>query len=254
MRFGLLLVVFVVVAAGCLPVPNSVRRMRDSVNNPTTATPRDLRAEAITTASPAVVRSRIAAVWPDVPVGNLETWSGRPMAAEVVPDPQGARIRLAYYALSREASAPDTLRDRMLALSDTLRQPPVSAGFGFVPTYGDPACLYERGFDRPPNPEADTLDVAPQLLPSQEEALTEVQRLLQYPEMAKRAGIEGRVFVHFVVDPAGVPSCVTVPIGIGGGLDEAAAFAVRSLRFAPGMKDGKPAEAKFAVPITFRLR
>ena len=241
--------------AGCLPVPNGVKRMRDSVNKPSGApSPHDRRAEAVTDAAPDVVRAHLAAVWPGVPIGSLDTWSGQPLAAEVTPSAQGSRIRLAYYVQSYEESGADTLHARLLALSDTLRQPPVSAGFGVIPTLGDPACLYEPGLNAPLPTEPDTLDMAPALLPSQEEAYAELGKRLRYPEMAKRAGLEGRVLVHFVVDTTGTPTCITVPVGLGGGLDEEAVAAVRSLRFSPGLKDGEPTKAEFVAPITFRLR
>ncbi|MEE0895802.1 MAG: energy transducer TonB, partial [Bacteroidales bacterium] len=45
---------------------------------------------------------------------------------------------------------------------------------------------------------------------------------LKYPELAKEKGIEGRVFVSFIIEKDGSISNVKLLRGIGGGCDEAA--------------------------------
>lgn len=80
-----------------------------------------------------------------------------------------------------------------------------------------------------------------------------VQQKIVYPEMARRAGIEGRVVVQFVVDKEGKIQNPRVVRGIGGGCDEAALKALQAARFQPGMQRGKPVNVSYSIPITFSL-
>jgi TonB family protein len=91
-------------------------------------------------------------------------------------------------------------------------------------------------------------------MPVLEGGLEGLAARLAYPEEARSAGIEGRVFVQFVVDEHGVPNDVAVARGIGGGCDEAAVEAVRESRFVPGMQGGHPVAVRMSLPVTFRLR
>jgi protein TonB len=79
-----------------------------------------------------------------------------------------------------------------------------------------------------------------------------MQRLV-YPEIARKAGIEGRVTVQFVVEKDGSVSNAVVLKGIGGGCDEAALKAVMETRFTPGMQRRKPVRVKMAIPVVFRI-
>jgi TonB family protein len=83
--------------------------------------------------------------------------------------------------------------------------------------------------------------------------LASIQSRVQYPELARKAGIEGRVYVQFVVDKKGNDVDPKVVKGIGGGCDQVALNAVKQARFNPGYKDGKPVQVKYAIPIVFKL-
>ena len=76
---------------------------------------------------------------------------------------------------------------------------------------------------------------------------------LRYPEMAQLAGIEGRVFVQFVINKEGRVEDAVVIKGQGGGLDEEALRVVRTAQFKPGKQRGKPVKVRMSMPITFRL-
>lgn len=76
----------------------------------------------------------------------------------------------------------------------------------------------------------------------------------EYPEIERMAGIEGRVFVQFVVNEDGRISDVVVIRGVSAGLDAAAVAALRNLEFIPGRQRGRAVKVKMAIPITFRLR
>lgn len=81
-----------------------------------------------------------------------------------------------------------------------------------------------------------------------------VQKVIQYPDMARKAGIEGRVIVQFVIDKEGKVSNPFIVRGIGGGCDEEALRAVSKASFRPGMQRGKPVQVRYTLPITFKLK
>jgi len=83
--------------------------------------------------------------------------------------------------------------------------------------------------------------------------LESVQKLIVYPEIAKKAGIEGRVFVQFVIDEKGNVTNPIILKGIGGGCDEAALEAVKKAKFTPGKQRGRPVKVQYSIPIVFRL-
>lgn len=81
-----------------------------------------------------------------------------------------------------------------------------------------------------------------------------IQQRVRYPEMARRAGIEGTVFVQFVVNEDGSVQdlvCVRDP---GGGTCEAAIEAIRQTQFRPGRQRGRPVRVRMSLPVSFRLR
>ncbi|MDX2301230.1 MAG: TonB family protein [Microscillaceae bacterium] len=75
-----------------------------------------------------------------------------------------------------------------------------------------------------------------------------------YPKMAQQNGIEGKVYVEFVIDKEGKLTDFKVVKGVGFGLDEEA---LRVLGLAPQWKPGKqrgrPVKVKMTVPIVFKL-
>jgi TonB family protein len=80
-----------------------------------------------------------------------------------------------------------------------------------------------------------------------------LQRSVRYPDIARKAGIEGRVFVQFVVNERGEVENPVITRGIGGGCDEAALEAVKKAVFTPGKQRGKPVKVQYSLPVTFRL-
>lgn len=80
-------------------------------------------------------------------------------------------------------------------------------------------------------------------------------RNIRYPVMAKEAGIQGRVFLTFVVEPDGSISGIKVLRGIGGGCDEEAVRVVRNMpKWAPGKQRGQPVRVQFNLPVKFTLQ
>jgi periplasmic protein TonB len=78
---------------------------------------------------------------------------------------------------------------------------------------------------------------------------------IKYPQMAKESGIQGRVFVTFVVEKNGEVTDVRVLRGIGGGCDEEAIRVVENMpMWTPGKQRGKPVRVQFNLPIKFTLQ
>lgn len=78
---------------------------------------------------------------------------------------------------------------------------------------------------------------------------------LQYPPRAKKLGIEGKVFVQFIVEKDNSLSDIKVVKGIGAGCDEEALRLVResSPKWNAGKNDGKSVRVKIIVPVNFNL-
>lgn len=111
----------------------------------------------------------------------------------------------------------------------------------------------------PPPPEEEEEEEEPEVfvvveqMPELIGGLASIQGNITYPEMAKKAGVEGRVIVQFVVNEQGNVQDAQVVRGLGAGLDEVALNAVKQAKFEPGMQRGKAVKVKMSLPVTFRL-
>ncbi len=101
---------------------------------------------------------------------------------------------------------------------------------------------------------SETYSVAVEQMPSPIGGIGAIQKNIVYPENAKRAGIEGRVFVKAYIDKTGSVAKAEIIRGIGAGCDEAALEAVRKVKFTPGIDNGKHVNVQVTVPILFKLQ
>ncbi|MFH6982010.1 TonB family protein [Marinoscillum luteum] len=77
---------------------------------------------------------------------------------------------------------------------------------------------------------------------------------MKYPLQARKAGIEGRVYVQFIVEPDGTISEVTTLKGIGGGCDaEAERVMTNTSGWIPGEQRGKKVRVRMVLPLIFKL-
>lgn len=111
--------------------------------------------------------------------------------------------------------------------------------------------------DLPPPPEEEEEEedffVVVEQMPELKGGMAKLQRGVTYPEMARRAGIEGRVTVQFIVNENGEVENPRVVRGIGGGCDEEALKAVKQAEFKPGEQRGRPVRVQYSLSINFRL-
>ena len=82
-----------------------------------------------------------------------------------------------------------------------------------------------------------------------------VQKRVRYPEVAAENGIQGRVFITFVVEPNGNVTNVSITRSVDPLLDDAAKEAVAaSPKWEPGMQRGRPVRVRYSIPIIFQLQ
>ncbi len=82
-----------------------------------------------------------------------------------------------------------------------------------------------------------------------------LERNLNYPEMAKEAGIQGKVYVSFIVWKDGSVSDIKIIRGIGGGCDEEVLRVLKLMpKWKPGEQNGKKVNVAFRMPVVFRLK
>ena len=81
-----------------------------------------------------------------------------------------------------------------------------------------------------------------------------LQQNIRYPLPARESGIQGIVYVTFVVERNGEVTEVKILRGIGGGCNEEALRVVRNMpRWEPGKQRGKPVRVQFNMPIKFAI-
>lgn len=82
-----------------------------------------------------------------------------------------------------------------------------------------------------------------------------IQKNLAYPEIARKAGVEGRVLVHTFIDENGNVTETKIAQSLGpNGCDEAAMKAIKSVTWTPARKDNRNIGVWIEVPIDFRLQ
>ena len=84
--------------------------------------------------------------------------------------------------------------------------------------------------------------------------LPAIYKLIEYPTMAKKVGVQGKVYILAFINENGIVDDVKVVKGIGAGCDEAAIEAIKKTRFIPGESSGKPAKVKTSLQINFKLK
>lgn len=78
---------------------------------------------------------------------------------------------------------------------------------------------------------------------------------LRYPTAAVNAGVEGKVFVKFIVEKDGTISKLEVLKGIGFGCDEEALRTLQKMpKWNPGKQNGRAVRVYFTLPISFKLQ
>lgn len=93
--------------------------------------------------------------------------------------------------------------------------------------------------------EITDLDEAPEAI---------VQIAPVYPSKLKKAGVQGRVWILFIVDENGLTSKQRVTESPHDELAESALKAIRQWKFKPGKKDGKAVKTRVQIPLAFSVK
>jgi TonB family protein len=81
-----------------------------------------------------------------------------------------------------------------------------------------------------------------------------VGKSIKYPAQARRMGIEGKVFVEFIIQKDGTITDARVIKGIGGGCDQEALRVISLVpKWNPGVQRGNAVRQRYTLPIYFRL-
>ena len=87
------------------------------------------------------------------------------------------------------------------------------------------------------------------------EIIRSISKTAKYPRQLRGTGIEGTVYLSFVVNKKGKVSDVKVERGVHKTLDKEAVRAVEALPdFIPGIQQGKPAKVIYNIPVRFKLQ
>jgi len=83
---------------------------------------------------------------------------------------------------------------------------------------------------------------------------SQIMSKLQYPELAKKAGLEGKVVLRVLVRRNGSVKKYLVESTDSELFNKAAGDAVMKTQFLPALQNGKPVACWLSVPISFKLR
>lgn len=100
-------------------------------------------------------------------------------------------------------------------------------------------------------------EVMPEFTGGVIEMMKFIQKNIQYPQMAKEAGLTGKCFLKFVIDKDGSVNNVAIMRGVPGCIEcdiEAMRVVYSMPKWKPGMQKGKPVSVFFNLPINFNLR
>ena len=81
-----------------------------------------------------------------------------------------------------------------------------------------------------------------------------IAKNVKYPVLAMENGIQGKVFIQFVIERDGSITDVKVARGVDASLDKEAVRVVQSMpKWKPGKQRGKPVRVAYTLPINFQL-
>lgn len=94
------------------------------------------------------------------------------------------------------------------------------------------------------------VDVMPEIIGG----LPALYKEIKYPRQAVNSGIEGRVFIQFIVETDGSISEPNIMRDLGAGTGDAAIAALENVEFTPGEHQGEKVRVRFSLPVTFKIQ
>ena len=100
----------------------------------------------------------------------------------------------------------------------------------------------------------DAVEVAPEYPGGYNAMFDFISKNVKYPKESKEKGIEGRVYVQFVVEKDGSLNEITVLRGVSEDIDAEAIRVVKAMpNWKPGMNEGKTVRVQYVLPFNFKL-
>lgn len=107
----------------------------------------------------------------------------------------------------------------------------------------------------PENKPYTMVEQMPQFPGGQNELLSYIAKSLRYPAISAENGVQGKVFIRFVVTAMGLVEEVEVVRSLDPHCDKEAMRVIASLpKWIPGRQNGKNVPVYYTVPITFKLQ
>ena len=121
-------------------------------------------------------------------------------------------------------------------------------------TMGPPAASEEPAPKSDDTSPEDEIFVAVEQQPELIGGMPALQKAIEYPPFAEKAGIQGRVFVQFVVGQDGNVHDPRIQRGVHKLLNEEALRVVKEMKFRPGKQRGTPVKVQMTLPVSFKLK
>lgn len=154
-----------------------------------------------------------------------------------------------------EPPKPKIVAPIVIATKEEVEKPPVEIDFmdPFEDDLTDDIVIYEPEEEKVEEIH-DIVEQMPSPIGGMENFYKFLGKKMKYPKQARRMGIEGKVYLRFVIDTDGRMTDMEVVRGIGAGCDEEA---LRVMGLAPSWNPGKqrgmPVKVRMIVPIFFKL-
>lgn len=100
----------------------------------------------------------------------------------------------------------------------------------------------------------EALEVQPTFPGGMDKFYKYLSKSIRYPAMAQEQGIQGKVFLSFIIEKNGTLTDIKIERTLGYGTDEEAVRVLKgSPRWMPGIQNGKEVRVKYNIPISFSL-
>lgn len=152
---------------------------------------------------------------------------------------------------SQDQVEPDVIENTATTIEQTL--PGLDYGGDTPVAFPEPPDFPEPEIGSDVEPEHPGFVYVAEVMPTLIGGLGSIQSAITYPELARRARVEGRVIVQFTVEKDGSVQEAQILSGIGSGCDEQALEAVLGATFTPGIQRGRPVRVRMSLPVTFTL-
>lgn len=92
-----------------------------------------------------------------------------------------------------------------------------------------------------------------EVMPEPVDGMPGLIKKVEYPRIARSAGLEGKVIALAYINEGGGVDDVKIIKGVGGGCNEEVERVIKASKFKPGMKEGKPVKVKLTLSFVFKL-